>query len=836
MSVPLQVPLDEAMDADTPVSRRVADPRTPARTSSAGARARNMLASSSPATSGTINNRSIPTPPVTPAPSSRSAPRRSPQTVPRANPGRGRPRLSASTPSSRRAPRRSEPTRSGGYYPTFEDYNNQGDYSSDSSDDESMRPENRVEEISQDHVDEVETPPGLEIGMSTEQIEEYALQMCDMQRPPNTETTPTSATFADLGGHPLMPHQRKGVDWMIFRENVEEKKMGGILADDTGLGKTIQACALIKHDRTKNPVDTQHHPTLVVLPPSLVFQWQEECAKFVPDLKVVIHGSGNKKKIKDLLMADIVLTTYGVVRNEYTEYRFSTDTYQSHWFINDGGFLMKTAKKTVGKAGKRRTTDETLRDGLFRVKWRRVFLDEAHLIKNHKTNQAQACCALQTTFKWCLSATPLQNTVMDLYSLFRFLNVKPYNDVNWFKENIDGPIRRKNGTGLIGFEHGKAMKKLQLCLSRILIRRDKHGQTDGVKHLDVNPYIVHCNPAENRLSEDETRIYEALQARFSSILHQSTQDPRGEGGSRDGKLGLSTHCIFVLILRLRQACLHPQLLLDKYKMDAQDILKRVNEENENDGNGGAAEQGAEQEFAGEDERQNCKLCGVKFTELRENIQTHKEACRSTLELLARYGESLGERPMSERVRQVMGIIRSVPAGEKVIVFSQFRRMLDVLQPFLRDEGLSYVRYDGTLKEDEREKALEAVRKPRGAKIILMSMKAGGVGLNLPQCNHVILTDIWWNPAIEEQAIGRAHRKGQAKQVHVYRLVAEGTIESRMLALQEEKRELVRVALSKDQLAEIKSLTRDEVISLITGRLPGSSDTNMLTIVRSSWRV
>ncbi|KAK1222244.1 hypothetical protein PQX77_014877 [Marasmius sp. AFHP31] len=718
MSVPLQVPLDEAMDVDTPGPRRPADPRTPARTSNAGARARNVLTSSSPASNGITINRSIATPPITPVLPSRLTPRRSPQTVPRANPGRGRPRLSASTPSSgRRAPRRSEPNRSGGHHITFEDYNNQGDYDSDSSDDESMRPENRVEEISQDHIDEVETPPGLDSGMSTEQIEEYAIQMCDMQRPPNTEITPTSATFVDLGGHPLMPHQRKGVDWMIFRENVGEKKMGGILADDTGLGKTIQACALIKHDRMENPMDTQHHPTLVVLPPSLLFQWKDESTKFVPELKVVIHSSGNRKKIKDILTADIVLTTYGVVRNEYTEYRFSTDTYQSCWFINDGGFLMKTARKSVGKAGKKRTTDETLRDGLFRVKWRRVFLDEAHLIKNHKSDQAQACCALQTTFKWCLSATPLQNTVMDLHSLFRFLNVKPYNDINWFKENVDGPIRRKNGMGLIGFEHGRAMKKLQLCLSRILIRRDKHGQTDGVKHLDVDPYIIHCNPAENRLSEDETRIYDALQDRFSSILHQSFQDPRGDGGSRDGKLGLRNHCIFVLILRLRQACLHPQLLLDKYKVDAQDLLKRVNEESEDDGNGGAVEQGAEQEFAGEDERHNCKLCGVKFTELQENIQTHKEACRSTLKLLARYGEGLGERPMSERVRQVMGIIKSVPAGEKVIVFSQFRRMLDILQPFLRDEGMTYVRYDGTLKGDEREKALEAVRKPRGANII-----------------------------------------------------------------------------------------------------------------------
>ncbi|KAL0569106.1 hypothetical protein V5O48_012867 [Marasmius crinis-equi] len=849
-------PLDEPMDQDhlpsvpqiRPTSR---GPRTPARSSNAATRARNQLrASASPAS--TSQQSSILTPPGTPAPRSRASHRRSPQTLPPTNRGRGRPRRSepsSSTPiAARRGGRRSEPHAN--HNVSLEDYFD-GD-SSDSSDDE---PElvDLFEEVTQDNVDDVELFPGLEIGMSTEDVEEYALQMCDMGRRPNVGGSGNRASSkpdATLGEYTLLPHQREGIAWMSKREDSDEKKYGGILADDTGLGKTIQACGLIKYDHDKNPTLVKFHPTLIVIPPSLVLQWQDEIRKFLPGKTIQVYESKTKrtKQMKDLLKADIVLTTYGVVRSEYNTHLFSTDRWQSNQFINSAGFLMHRADG--------REISEVLSDALFRIGWRRVILDEAHFIRNHATSSAKACCNLQTRYKWCLTATPLQNTVMDLHSLFRFLHVKPHHDINWFKENVDGPIRRTKLSQNRDFCHERAMKKLHLCLSRVMIRRRKDEETDGVRHLDVARYEMHLNPEENRLEERERRIYEALQARFSSIVYQ-TEKKGAERGKR-GSVGMDLHCIFVLILRLRQACLHPRLLLNAYKIDARDLLGVANEAEEQVGNAGASAR----EFEGDNENDNCKLCGLKYglipsfsspacgprnsmqlfrfaqIRLTTNIQAHKEACRSTLRLLAHYAGVEGSTQPSSRTEQVMQILRSIPEDEKVIVFSQFTGMLEVLQEFMRHEGMRFVRYDGGMKDNDREVALKAIKKPgsQGAKIILMSLKAGGVGLNLAQCNHIILTDIWWNPAVEEQAIGRAHRHGQIKQVHVYKLVAEGTIESRILGLQEDKRELARNTLGKDQLQEVKSLTRAQIIQLITGRSPAEIDSggggrNLPTIVQ-----
>ncbi|KAL0563722.1 hypothetical protein V5O48_018343 [Marasmius crinis-equi] len=145
-------------------------------------------------------------------------------------------------------------------------------------------------------------------------------------------------------------------------------------------------------------------------------------------------------------------------------------------------------------------------------------------------------------------------------------------------------------------------------------------------------------------------------------------------------------------------------------------------------------------------------------------------------------------------------------------------MLDVLQKFL--VGFNYTRYDGAMNKSERDRALEAVKKDPSVTVILMSLKAGGVGLNLAECNHVILADIWWNPAVEEQAIGRVHRIGQTRQVHVYRLVAKDTIETRILQLQEHKRKLAKAALEGSRLDEAQGLTsslnQNQAIALLTG--------------------
>ncbi|KAF9267253.1 hypothetical protein L218DRAFT_726280 [Marasmius fiardii PR-910] len=621
------------------------------------------------------------------------------------------------------------------------------------------------------------------VPLSSAEVEQAVLEMCNGSHVPQAETPQLEPT---LGGHRLLPHQITGTKFMIYRENIENMKFGGILADETGLGKTAQACALIKYDHAKNPRKVRYHPTCVVVPKALTSQWEAECEKFLPGMKVAVYCNPKRHSIYQLLKSDIIITTYDTVRCEYALYQSSKDPLQCKDFLN-GGVLRKQ------KNGRNLEKVE-LNDALFRIPFRRVVLDESHIIKNHTTERAAACYRLQSTFRWCLTATPMHNSVMEYHSQLRFLRISPYSDIDWFKTGIENPIGKKAGTG-----SKKAMRKLQLCLTQVLLRRHKDGYTDGVKNLDLPEVIVHCDPEATRLSCEEMEIYNALQDRFSAIVRQ---------------FELSTHCVFVLLLRLRQACLHPSLLLKTYKKDAQEILKRMNESE-----GGNRDDATE--FDWHNGRAYCDLCGAKYSEIRDNSRAHKIACKETLRLLAGYSCVSGEqRTMSERVKAVFRTLRRIPKGEKVIVFSQFTSMLYVLQGFLIDEGMSFVRHDGSMDQKSRQKSLQVIRDQRsGVEIILMSLQASAFGLNLPQCNHVIFTDIWWNPAIEYQAISRVDRIDQKRQVHVYKLVADETIESRMLLMQEEKRKLAAMTLASDQLEEVKRLDKAQIIELITGRDP-----------------
>jgi len=153
------------------------------------------------------------------------------------------------------------------------------------------------------------------------------------------------------------------------------------------------------------------------------------------------------------------------------------------------------------------------------------------------------------------------------------------------------------------------------------------------------------------------------------------------------------------------------------------------------------------------------------------------------------------------------------------VFSQFTTMLDLIQPFLKDAGISFVRYDGSMSKEKREASLDQIRNNKRIGVILISFKAGSTGLNLTACNNVILVDLWWNPALEDQAFDRAHRLGQTRDVNIYKLTIENTVEARILALQENKRALATAALGGDRIKNLK-LGLEDLMALFR---PGKED-------------
>ena len=339
----------------------------------------------------------------------------------------------------------------------------------------------------------------------------------------------------------LLPHQVDGVAWMRDKEIGVKRKngvlpKGGILADDMGLGKTIQSIALLltnprpSHSSTASVTDKKAlsanvgKSTLVVAPLALIKQWEAEIKNRVLDshnLRVCVHhGPQRTKRFEDLKKYDVVITTYQILVSEH------------------------------GSSSEREDGPQA---GCFGVHWYRVILDEAHTIKNRNAKATQACYALKAEYRWCLTGTPMQNNLDELQSLIRFLRIKPYNDLSIWKDQITRPMSQGRG--------GVAMKRLQFYLKAFMKRRTKDVlKQEGAlnpggkpsKEGHSNGFKITARRVESVLADfspEERRFYDRLEQRTDKSLEQMM------GGKK-----MNYASALVLLLRLRQACNHPQLL------------------------------------------------------------------------------------------------------------------------------------------------------------------------------------------------------------------------------------------------------------------------------------
>ena len=339
----------------------------------------------------------------------------------------------------------------------------------------------------------------------------------------------------------LLPHQVDGVAWMRDKETGVKKKngvlpKGGILADDMGLGKTIQSIALLltnprpSDSSTASVTDKKTisanvgKSTLVVAPLALIKQWEAEIKNRVlesHELRVrVHHGPQRTKRFEDLKKYDVVITTYQILVSEHSSSSRSEDGPQA---------------------------------GCFGIHWYRVILDEAHTIKNRNAKATQACYALRAEYRWCLTGTPMQNNLDELQSLIRFLRIKPYNDLSIWKDQITRPMSQGRG--------GVAMKRLQFYLKAFMKRRTKDVlKEEGAlnpggkptKDGSSNGFKITARRVESVLADfspEERRFYDRLEQRTDKSLEQMM------GGEK-----MNYASALVLLLRLRQACNHPQLV------------------------------------------------------------------------------------------------------------------------------------------------------------------------------------------------------------------------------------------------------------------------------------
>jgi SNF2 family DNA or RNA helicase len=356
----------------------------------------------------------------------------------------------------------------------------------------------------------------------------------------------------------LLPHQVDGVAWMIEKETGMHNKRaklpkGGILADDMGLGKTVQSLALIlsnsrpekgvEPENKKNAIsDSTGKGTLVVAPLALIKQWEAEINSKVTKshaLKVLVHhGPSRTKSAEKLKQYDVVITTYQVLASE-------------HASCGDG--------------------PDGLKKGCFAVSWYRTMLDEAHTIKNRNAKMTKACYDIRSHYRWCLTGTPMQNNLDELQSLIRFLRIQPYCDMSSWKDSISGPM--KNGRGNL------AMRRLQIFLKAFMKRRTKEVlKKEGAlnfggkaKDGEEKPaFQIVARKVETVIGEftaKERAFYDRLSDRAQSRLDEMM------GGAKQDYIGA-----LVLLLRLRQACNHPNLTKTNVKGD-KDALTTGSKEN-----------------------------------------------------------------------------------------------------------------------------------------------------------------------------------------------------------------------------------------------------------------
>ena len=452
----------------------------------------------------------------------------------------------------------------------------------------------------------------------------------------------------DLGAFEkfFRPYQREGVNWLL---KLRANGFGGILADEMGLGKTLQALAVIQSTR-----GTDASPCLVICPTSLVSNWAAEAGKFAPKLKVlVMHGPKRDQHAAAMTDHDLVITSYALIRRDWD------------WYDP--------------------------------IEFDTVILDEAQHIKNRQTQNAQAVKAIKCRHRLVLTGTPMENSVLDLWSIFDFLMPNYLGSAQDFRERYELPLTKSADTAV--------QERLGRRVRPFILRRLKR---DVAKDLPEKiQQVSFCD-----LTTQQRQVYQQiLEAGRREVLE--SVDKNGFGKSR--------MVIFNALLRLRQICCDLRLL----DLDNIDDAKASGK---------------------------CDL----FDELLEEI---------------------------------------TDGGHRVLVFSQFTTMLGLLRDRLKESDTDYCYLDGSTRQ--RGEVVNRFQRS-DIPVFLISLKAGGVGLNLTGADTVVHFDPWWNPAVEDQATDRAHRIGQQNVVTSYKLIARNTVEEKILKLQEKKRAAIRTIFGDEQ--------------------------------------
>lgn len=450
----------------------------------------------------------------------------------------------------------------------------------------------------------------------------------------------------------LRAYQETGFRWF---KTLSYLGFGGILADEMGLGKTIQTIAFLSSEMPKQ--------SIIIAPTSLIYNWKKEFEKFAPSLNVaIVHGSKSEraKILNEIYKYDVILTTYGTLKNDEEHYE--------------------------------------------KIYFHYCIIDEAQNIKNPSSQSSKMVKKIKAKVKFALTGTPIENNLIELWSIFDFIMPGYLYTSGVFKKKF---IDKEN-----------SMEKLQQHIKPFILRRLKRDVIKELPEKIEKKYYVELNKSQKK-------IYSS----YVLDIKNKMMDENFEGDKIT---------IFSYLTKLRQLCLDPSLVVEGYK-------------------GGSGK-------------------------LEVTIELIKDG---------------------------------IEKGHKILLFSQFTSMLEIISRELNKNKISYFYLDGATKATKRIELVDKFNSEEETKVFLISLKAGGTGLNLTSADIVIHFDPWWNPAIEEQATDRAHRIGQKNVVEVFKIISEGTIEERILNLQDEKKELINNVMSGGYESGniLSGLSKEELVSL-----------------------
>ncbi|WP_394899740.1 DEAD/DEAH box helicase, partial [Clostridium tertium] len=458
----------------------------------------------------------------------------------------------------------------------------------------------------------------------------------------------------------LRPYQKEGYNWL---KTMDYLGFGGILGDEMGLGKTIQAITFI--------LSSLPSKTLIVAPTSLIYNWSSEIEKFAPSIKyTVVNGSKDERiKILDNIEKyDVIITTYNLIKRDLDEYE--------------------------------------------KLQFDYCFIDEAQYIKNSHSQNSLSVKKIKSYRKFALTGTPVENSLMELWSIFDFIMPGYLFDEKRFSVRYHKKLN----------ESEEILEELNKLIKPFILRRYKKDVIKELPQKIEKKLIV-------SMSEEQEKVYTIYADHAKSLIEKKV---------KDDDLKTSKIEILSYITKLRQLCLDPSVLINDYV-----------------GTSG------------------------KVDALIEILQ------------------------------------QGIEEGHKILVFSQFTSVLKNIASKLRSEHILFSYLDGSIPSEKRLELVNEFNEGINS-VFLISLKAGGTGLNLTSADIVIHFDPWWNPAVEDQATDRAHRFGQTNIVEVIKLIARNSIEEKIIDLQDEKRKLIeKIIDNENDISSINTLSEEDILSLFS---------------------